>query len=438
MPVGSTKQRILTAEWVLPVFAGPIRGGYVILEGSRIAAVGALDDCPGLPPPRPGSLITPGLVNTHAHLEQSYPQPIPKAAEAPFSRWLLDVVALTRAGRTCPEKASAEKAGRCRQGAEELLRTGTTCVNDIASGWESLEILDAMGLRGVVSLEFFHPASEPVRVDSMIAAYEAFRDGYEGHPRLRAGLSPHSGYNVSPAAWRALREACHPPVIHAHAAEWAGEAAWFQGGDGDITRLHETLLGQRFFPPRSAETPIRHLADWGLLDNRTILAHVTRTTPDDRVLLARHGVGVAHCPRSNLFLHGETLCAADWADSGVPLGLGTDGRLSVENLDLRAEARCAMRQHGWSARQALDVLTLGGARVLGLERDIGSLAVGKRADLVLWQASPSPAEDDPAKDDPNEGEPPEERLMRETTRVDAVYVDGIGLLEASLPEAVRC
>lgn len=411
-----TRRQFLTAEWVLPVSSKPIRRGYIAFEGHRIVAVGALDSLTGLPPPRPGSLITPGLVNVHAHLEQSYSRPIPKQEGHPFSRWLLDVVALTRTGRT-----AAEKTARCRRGAEELLRTGTTCVNDIASGPESLAVLSALGLRGVVSLECFHPDSGRIDVDSIITAYAAFRDGYESHSRLRAGLSPHSGYNVSPAAWRVLREACAPPVIHAHAAEWPGEAAYFQGKDSDIALLHETLLGRRFLPDQAAETPIQYLSDGGLLDSRTILAHVVQTTASDRALLARYGVGVAHCPRSNLFLHGDTLRAADWTTLNVPLGLGTDGCLSVDNLDLRAEARCAMSRHDWSARQALEVLTRGGARVLGLERDIGSLDVGKCADFVLWRTSSAPDEDDQ----------PEERFMRETTRVEAIYADGVCLLETA-------
>jgi cytosine/adenosine deaminase-related metal-dependent hydrolase len=414
---------ILTAQWVLPVSAPPISNGFVAFEAGRIAAVGPLGDLPdsqALPTPKPGSILTPGLVNTHAHLEQSFPQPILKNPTQPFTDWLLAVIAETRA-----HGEAEARTQRCKMGASELLRTGTTCVNDIASSPESLHVLDTMGLRGIVSLECFHPGfeadpgsdfeSDPSTfqgVRNIADAYRRFRQGYEAHPRLQAGLSPHSPYNVSPAAWRALLEACAPPLIHTHVAEFEDEVRYLQGRESAVSALHERVLGKRFYPQSLAESPVQYLQAWHLLNPRTVLAHCVHTNAADRAILRQSGAAIAHCPRSNVALHGQTLRHTDWQDAGIPMGLGTDGRLSTEDLDLRAEARFAMSQHGWPARQTLEMLTTHGASVLGLRSTIGSLELAKWADIVLWQAAS------------NVTSSPEEALLSASTEVEQVYIEG--------------
>jgi len=124
-----------------------------------------------------------------------------------------------------------------------------------------------------------------------------------------------------------------------------------------------------------------------LLNSRTVMAHAIHTSERDRALLAQAGVSVAHCPRSNLALHGRTLKASEWKPYDIPLTLGTDGRLSTENLDLRAEARCAMQLHGWTAIEALKGMTVEGSRALRLSEQVGTLTPGLAADLVLWQCA---------------------------------------------------
>jgi cytosine/adenosine deaminase-related metal-dependent hydrolase len=406
-----------TAQWVLPVSADPIEQGFVAALDGKILGVGKIEDLPeglDIPAHAPGSLLTPGLINTHLHLEQSYPNVVHKVPGEPFGDWLLAVVRQNR-----QHDGAAEKLQRVLAGCEELLSTGTTCVNDVASGIEALRGLDERGFRGFVSLEFFHPASEELQVEAIIQRYEALHSCYAEHSRLHLGLSPHSPYNVSPPSWKALAEACKPPLIHAHAAESEDEMAFFQGKPSGIHDVHQKLLGKTFQPMAPAQSPIQFLARFDLLNNRTILAHVVHTSAEDRKRLADFGVSVAHCPRSNLFLQGGTLHFPDWQDCGVVMGLGTDGRVSTENLDLREEARCAMRLHGWSAREALRVMTLGGASALRLDNLIGSLESGKRADIVLWQAAPASRLS------------PEVALMAPETRVQSVWIDGQHCWEAS-------
>lgn len=401
---------ILTAQWVLPIARPPIENGYIRVEQGKITEVGKIHDLPEETrpaEPRAGSLLTPGLVNCHMHLEQSFPAPIHRAAEQSFTDWLLRVVRLLR-----EQSLPSERMARCIRGGNELLSTGTTCVNDIASGPESLQVLDQMGLRGIVSLEVFHPDAVQVDIAHWITSYRAFRQGYEQHPRLKAGLSPHSPYNVSPTAWRALLEACLPPIIHTHLAEFEDETRYLAGQPASILALHQAILGRPFTPQCPAPSPVAYLAEFNLLNAHTIAAHAIHTTAEDREQLAHHGVTVAHCPRSNLALHGKTLSAADWEATGLSLGLGTDGRLSTPDLDLRAEARCAMRHHRWSAARALEAMTLAGAKTLGLDQQIGTLEPGKLADVVLWQSAPAVTDT------------PEACLLEETTQTVQVVIDG--------------
>lgn len=379
------------------------------VENGKITAVGRLADLAEsecFQPPEEGSILTPGLVNCHLHLEQSFPEPITKSVDQPFTEWLFQVVQQLK-----NQSTHEEKSARCRFGVQELLQSGTTCVNDIASSRESLQALDVQGLRGIVSLEVFHPGGEPVQIAHWVSAFQNMQAGYTQHPRLSLGLSPHSPYNVSPEAWLAMAEACQPARIHSHVAEFEDEAQYLQGQPSCIEDLHQRILGRHFAPRHHASSPVAYLHQQQLLNARTVLAHAIHTTAADREALQAAGVGVAHCPRSNLALHGQTLRASEWQDSGIPMGLGTDGRLSTPDLDLRAEARCAMAQHGWNTQQALEAMTLSGAKALGMNDFIGSLSPGKWADLVLWKAQPFSGS-------------PESAVLAESTSIQSVIIAG--------------
>lgn len=377
----------LTAQWVLPMDAPPIAVGYVQLDTTgRIIRLGAQDatDAPdNLPPTQPGSLLTPGLINTHSHLEQSFPQSLPRNPKEDFVDWLIQVVSYNRA-----HGSPTERVARMQSGIQECLANGTTCVNDLIADIDTLPPLIASGLRGIVSLECFHPQSKPIQIAHITQRFQEIEQACHGNQRLLTGLSPHAPYTMSPPAWQALLDACQPARIHTHVAESIAETAFLQGRDLALNRLFQRVLGQDITPPSPpASSPVALLRQHGLLNAQTIVAHVIHTSAEDRAHLLDSGCSIAHCPRSNLALHGSTLRASDFSPL-IPMGLGTDGRLSTENLDLRAEARAAMQYHpSWRAEQALTALTQDGARVLGLAHQVGSLTPGKAGDMVLWQAA---------------------------------------------------
>jgi 5-methylthioadenosine/S-adenosylhomocysteine deaminase len=210
-----------------------------------------------------------------------------------------------------------------------------------------------------------------------------------------------------------LQKALHPPLIHTHVAEFEAEMDYLAGKPSELETLHQQVLGKTFKPAAPTDSAIQTLLQHHLLNNPTLMAHAIHTTASDRQALASLPVGVAHCPRSNLALHNQTLRWQDWQDSGIPIGLGTDGRLSTPTLDLRDEARCAIRQHGWTNEEALYTMTLGGAQALQMAQEIGSLETGKRADLGVWQTVSSQPVD-----------PPEAMLLHPETHVLEVVIDG--------------
>ncbi len=423
------EQTYLWAHWVLPVSSPPIERGFIALDKGRLSAVGAVSELPealqhqarrffeseALNP----ILLTPGLVNTHAHLELSFEAMIPREPGEDMTDWLFRVVACQKQESTC----SAQQI-RCEQGVAELLRTGTTCVNDISSQGASFKALERAGLRGVVSMEFFHPDWEVLNLGQWTHRYESMFSPYATHDRIHPGLSPHSPYNVSPNAWQTMVEACQPKLVHSHCAESKAEIAWLSGQPSSLNRLHETMLGRRFSsqPQRPAGDTVpplwmigTYLKANGLLelDSPLVLTHCVYTQTSDRKLFEQAGVGVSHCPRSNLHLQGETLHWADWDSLAISIALGTDSRLSAPSLDMRDEARQAVACHGWSAKQALEAITLAGAKVMGLESQIGSLARGKQADVVSWRAN-----------GPSKSNAPESLWLEGSTTMEQLWVQG--------------
>lgn len=384
------------ADWILPVDRPPIEQGFVAVEAGQIVVVGAISELPESQRPTRDTqigttLLCPGFVNAHTHLELSFNNQIsttvePEAQPATaMGDWLLAVVNKTREAATPKEKLS-----RCRIGVAEMMRSGTTCINDITSDGGSVVAMAEAGIRGLASLEFFHPAFAVNydRIGQVVKDYDNLMILCAPHPLIQAGLSPHSPYNVSPNAWQAVVESCHPTWIHTHLAESLDEAWWVTGKpDTGIHRLHQALLGKPYTPASPGRTPVDYLAEHQLLQNHMIAAHGVYCDPADILTLSQHGVRIAHCPRSNQWLQQSTIDWLEWEAYPHPVGLGTDSRLSTADLDMRTEARAAMAVHGWKAEKALQKITLDGAQVMGLEDQIGTLSTGKAADMVLWSSS---------------------------------------------------
>jgi 5-methylthioadenosine/S-adenosylhomocysteine deaminase len=190
-----------------------------------------------------------------------------------------------------------------------------------------------------------------------------------------------------------VRAAALPSCIHA--AESPDEETLVSRGDGPLPDLLYPAVGQAPPPRRRVGTPVAYLEALGVLEGGPLLIHAVHVDGEDRRRIASRGVRVAHCPRSNARLSGAVAPVSGFLQEGIPVGLGTDSLASVPTLDLWDEMRAALAIHGGRLRPAevLEMATLGGARARGLADQVGSLEVGKRADLVAVSADGFTASD---------------------------------------------
>jgi aminodeoxyfutalosine deaminase len=382
-----TRMELLGAEWIVTGAGPPIRDGLVAIDGGRIAWTGRPADT-GRPPGATRDLgrgvLLPGLVNAHCHLELSHLAAAREHAHRGFVAWVEALVDLRSRADPAAARAGTQAAIR------ELTVTGTVAVGDVSNALGHLDMLDGSGLAAVVFYELL--AWDPERAEAVLAeargrVAESARRGVRTPVRLAA----HAPHSVSPPLLEALAREGGPAAIHL--AESEAEQRFLDRGDPEWS----AFLARRgqghvsFAPPRT--TPVRYLDGLGALPTGLVAAHCVHVDGDDRALLARRGVFVAVCPRSNRALGVGIPPVPEMLAAGVEVCLGTDSLASVESLDLLQEAAALRREFPSLAPAAIvRMATLTGARALG-RSDLGAIAPGKRAALAFAPA-------DAAIDDP--------------------------------------
>lgn len=376
---------VYAARWVVPVSSAAIADGAVAVRDGRIAWVGPRADAP------PGTLVDlgdavllPGLVNTHTHLELTAMRGF--LEELDFRPWIVRLTRARQAVLTPDLLLSSAKAGI----AEGLL-SGVTTYADTCESGVVLQAMSEMGVRGIMYQEVFGP--DPAQSGAAMAALRERLAMLREHatPRVRLGLSPHAPYSVSDdlfvAAAGLASDAGLPLAVHL--AESEEESRLVRDGAG----VFADGLRARGIPvaPRGA-SPVALLDRLGVLASRPLLIHCVRATGPDIARVAQHDCAIAHCPASNAKLGHGVAPLLDFLAAGVRVGLGTDSVAANNRLDLLDEARVALLMQRATVRRfdvltasdALALATLGGARALGLDHEVGSLEVGKRADVAAF------------------------------------------------------
>lgn len=365
----------IDAGWIVPVQpASQVLDNHSLLvRDGRIAAVlpraDAEKDWTAAEHLRlPNHVLIPGLVNLHTHAAMNLLRGY--ADDLPLMTWLHDHI--------WPAEGRHVSAAFVRDGTRlaclEMLKGGVTCFNDMYFFPEAaVEAAVEAGMRiaaGLIVVDAPTPyAADP---DDYLNKGMALRDVWRDHPLVQFCLAPHAPYTVGDRTLEKIvtyaAQLDLPVHMHIHETE-------------DEIRHSQEKYGLR---------PLARLKALGLLGPGLVAVHAVHLNDEEIAWLAQHGCHVAHCPVSNLKLASGFAPVARLLSAGINVGVGTDGAASNNRLDMISEMRlAAVLAKGVSgdpsvlpAHQALEMATLAGARALGMEQRIGSLEVGKQADVV--------------------------------------------------------
>lgn len=349
--------------------------GFVAIRGERIVAVGPMTAAPLKQYPAKqtldarGKAVLPGLINAHTHLPMVLYRGI--ADDLILSEWLTKYIFPAEAKNTTEEFVR----WGTRLGLIELIRGGTTTYADMYYFEDALaEETKRAGVRAVLGetlIDF--PAPDNKTWAAATSYTEKFLKRWKGDALIVPAVAPHAAYTVSTEHLneaRALAEKYDAPLL-THIAEAPTETA-------DILKRYNAR-------------PVEYLERINFLSPRVLGAHVVHVNDAELAILKSREVGIAHCPQSNMKLSSGTPPVPQMLERGLRVGLGTDGAASNNDLNLWEEMDTAAKLHKLvtmkptvvTAREALEMATIGGARALHLEKEIGSLEAGKRADVIV-------------------------------------------------------
>jgi len=314
-------------------------------------------------------IVLPGLVNTHTHAPMVMYRGL--ADDLALMEWLQKYIFPAEAKTVSPEMV---RIGT-RLAALEMIESGTTTYADMYYfEAEIAQVTREAGLRGVLGQTIIgFPVADARTPADALARAERFITSFTGDSLIVPAVAPHALYTNDEATLKASAALARryevPLIIH----------------------LAETEDEVKTTREQHQASPVAYLESIGFLGPRTLAAHGVWVSDEDIQTLKRRGVGVSHNPESNMKLASGAAPVTKYLAAGVALGLGTDGAASNNDLDMFEAMRQAsfLAKHATHdptavpARTALDLATIGGARALGMERMIGSLEAGKRADLIL-------------------------------------------------------
>lgn len=351
-----------------------IEDGAIAIRGQRIVAVGGTRDISSKYRAArvinaAGKVVMPGLINTHTHVPMVLFRGI--ADDLVLMEWLQKYIFPAEA------KNVDEQFVRwgTRLGCLEMIRGGTTTYVDMYYYEDAIADETARaGMRAVLGetlIDF--PAPDNKTWDAAMSYMEKFATRWKGHALITPAIAPHAPYTVSTD---------HLKQAHSLSVKF---------GIPLVTHIAEDQAEVKTIQERYGATSVAYLDRIGILDERTIAAHMVWPSTEDIATLVKRSVGVGHCPQSNMKLAAGAAPVPQMLKAGVAVGLGTDGAASNNDLSLWEEMDTAAKLHKLvskdptvvTAREALEMATIRGARAIHQEKEIGSLEAGKRADVVI-------------------------------------------------------
>ncbi len=369
---------IIANAWVVTMDESSrlIENGAVVICNDSILAVGRSDDILSkYNAPRiykgTNRIVMPGLINTHTHSPMTIFRGF--ADDLHLHEWLYDHI--------FPIESEFITKENVRLGAKlaiaEMLMSGTTTFNDMYYyGDEIAHIAEKAGIRAVITeglIDFAVPNSETP--EHGLDYTERMIKKWAGHDIITIGVAAHAPYSSSAELIQSSKNLAekHNVPFNIHVAETRKEFDQIKDEHG--------------------LTPVAYLDKLGVLCANVVMAHAIHLTSEDIELIAKRGAGVAHNPVCNMKLASGVAPVPEFIEAGVKLGLGTDGVASNNNLDMFSEMNTAALLHKINsndptvvdAKSVIEMATIGGAKVLGFDEKIGSIEVGKKADLILLE-----------------------------------------------------
>ena len=317
-----------------------------------------------------GGIVLPGLVNSHTHLPMTLFRGL--ADDLPLDSWLNEHIFPAESAHLQPDNVSWGALLAC---AEMLLSGTTTCCDGYFFEDQVAAAVETSGLRAVLAqgiIDF--PAPGVPDPKNNIKASRAFVSKWQ-----------HASALITPSVF------CHSAYTCSGETLTKAKALCIDAGLCFQIHAAETQTECRQIQQKYRSTPIAYLDDLGVLDANTLLVHCVWLTDDDIDIIVKRKASIAHNPESNAKLAAGIAPVPQLIKAGIPLGLGTDGCASNNNLDVFHEMDMAAKIHKaqshdpttMDARTVVEMATIGGARAIGLDHQIGSLEVGKQADVIV-------------------------------------------------------
>ncbi|MBI4124995.1 MAG: amidohydrolase family protein [Deltaproteobacteria bacterium] len=383
--------KCVTAAWILPLnHQGPIPNGAMVIDGDTILAVGTAEAVQKQFPQaqnedHPESVLMPGLVNAHCHLDRiGFYEKFSVATDTQFSPvvWLLEslhYLSTTSSGIVAKQMETA---------LTEMLQTGITCLGVMSHYEGTYPLVKTTPLRGVIFHEILSGPDKRAqqRFEIALALVDQYREAKPGH--LQIGFGPYAPYllskNLLNIISRHAKDLNLPLQIHA--AEHFAEMEFFFESKGPIAEKLFPAIGWEELPPAHRKTPIQHLDEIGFMATPLSIVGAYQMAEKDFPRLARGLSKVVYCPSANRRFNLGRFPLKKLQKQGVPVALGTELLSNTHGFDLWDEMRLALKEGSNplpTPSELLKMATLGGAYALGFEKETGSLEKGKKADYLL-------------------------------------------------------